>query len=142
MSSVGFRYKITDMAEGERPIFRIVYFVRSRSLGNVESFDLNEIIGLLASDELNEFIGGMFAELQELMQRAFAAGLGQTQWELSTEWDMRIGWQICMIDPTSGDLKFFGKLVEIENYLISNFRIQPSPQAFQADVHAPTIPLP
>lgn len=141
--SVGFRYIIeeTDSA-GAGPNLRVLFFVRSKTLGNFQSFSLAEILGLLATDEVKEFIMVMFEELQELMRRAFAAGLKQAEWEFFTEWDMRVGWQICMIDLNSANPKFFRTVVEVEKYLIESFRIEPSPQAFQADVHAPTIPVP
>lgn len=143
MSSVGFRYILEEtQSEDARPTLRVLFFIRSRTLGQFQSYVLADILGLLASDALKEFVETMFEELQELMRRAFTAGLKQAQWEFFTEWDMHLGWQIRLVDINSADPKFFGKVVEIENYLISNFHIQPSPQAFQADVHAPTIPRP
>ncbi|UXT41464.1 hypothetical protein FY137_09795 [Agrobacterium tumefaciens] len=143
MSSVGFRYIIEDTeGAGARPNIRVLFFVRSKTLGHVQSFSLAEILRLLASDEIKEFIEGMFADLQELMRRAFAAGLRQAEWEFFTEWDMRVGWQICMYEVNSANPQFFHSVGELEDHLMARFPIEPSPQAFQADVRAPTIPLP
>lgn len=141
--SVGFRYIVEEKdGAGARPNLRVHFFVRSKTLGHFQSFSLAEILGLLATDEVKEFISVMFVELQELMRRAFAAGLRQAECEFFTEWDMRVGWQICMYEVNSANPQFFHSVGELEDHLMARFPIEPSPQAFQADVRAPTIPLP
>lgn len=141
MSSIGFRYIINaESASQGKTKVDILYFAQSKLLRPIQSFDIKDVISAVHGDELKAFIRTMFYELQELMARAFEAGLERAERDFVFERDLLVGWQIHWIDVKNNQVSTFSSVDHIEDELVQSYRIERLRQANQNDVHESTIP--
>ncbi|AUW43879.1 hypothetical protein CUJ84_Chr003544 [Rhizobium leguminosarum] len=138
MSGIGFR-SVRANATGQEPVFRVIYFTKTSSGNDLESPNLEEIVARLALDAQKEYIRQAFNELQELIEKAFVAGLESRQVEILIEFDLFLGYTIYADGLVARRKQVpFDSVSAVGRYVVHQFKLEPIQGASRADVLATT----
>ncbi len=138
MSAIGFR-SVRVSAPGQKPVFQVQYFTKTSSGDDFESSSIEEVVARLAHDAQKEYIRQAFYELQELIEKAFLAGLRTRRVDIRIEFDLFSGYCIFVdgLVPRRDNFPF-DSVSDFSRYVVGQFGLEPVQGASRADVLATT----